>query len=156
MQLLVQESEVRKPWWLSCVLMELLTVNKRSLTGHCISLYEPQTLIFHGAGSVHSQSGPLEAVLVVWAQRPTGMQISLLPSLSPGLALHSFHQRIFKACKVWLQWEQKLEMEKVNKRDLVSAWSKKGWLKGSRGKQANCAECSELGGRTVVEAFRVR
>lgn len=64
----------------------------------------------------------------------------------------AFHRNI----KVWLQWEQKLESGKGNKRDLVASWSKKKWLKRTRGKQENSPGCSELGGRRVAEAFRGR
>lgn len=65
-----------------------------SLDSVCISLYEPRTLIFHGAGSVPSQSGPSEAVLVVWA-------VSILfPLLLLGLALGTHHRCNFKACRM--------------------------------------------------------
>ena len=58
--------------WYSCWLL----MREASLDGICNSLTESQRLIFHGARSVHSQSSPLEAVLVVWAQGPSGLQAS--------------------------------------------------------------------------------
>lgn len=57
--------------WYSCWLL----MREASLGTVCISLYEPQTLIFRGAGSVHSQAGLLKVVLVMWAQKHTGLQI---------------------------------------------------------------------------------
>lgn len=131
-----EESGVRKPQWLSSELIQLLTL-KRRLTGHCLHfpLWTPNS-DFHGARSVHSQFFPLKVVLVVWAQRPTGLQTPcfhhfhqvwlFVPSISVSLKPARFD------CNENRNWR----LEKVKKRYLVAAWPKKGWLKRTRGKKA--------------------
>ena len=90
--------------WYSCWLL----MREASLDSVCISLYEPQMLTFRSAGSVPSQSGPSEAVLVVWAQGRSGLQVS---------CSHHFHWvwlRVpaigvtLKRARwlVWPQWEE--------------------------------------------------
>lgn len=57
-------------------------------------------LIFHSASSLHSLSGSLKAVLVVWVQRPSGLASILLTSLSLSLVLGTRCWWNYKACKM--------------------------------------------------------
>lgn len=114
--------------WYSCWLL----TREASLDTVCISLYEPQTLIFCGVLGLSIPSLALWRLCWWCGHRdPLGCKYLaiLLPSLSLGLALSTFYQCIFKPCKVWLQWEKKLEVGKGEKRDLVAAWSKKRLVK---------------------------